>query len=89
MYTEEEQSLEVLQTRGNSEGGSDFVWEGIGNYATNSDVENYVLNNEQTSDYVDLESAIDVEVYKAFGKEQVARKLQGKSERTFKDFLTK
>ena len=49
---------------------------------------NFVLNNEQTYDYGDLDNAIDVEVYKAFGKEQMSRKYQGKSERTFKDFLT-
>ena len=47
------------------------------------------MNNEQTGDYGDLENAIDVEVYKAFGKEQMSRKYQGKSERTFKDFSDK
>ena len=78
-----------MQARGNSEVESDLDWGEIDNYGTDSDVENYVLNNEQTSDYVDLESAIDVEVYKDFGKEQVTRKLQGKNERTFKDFSDK
>ena len=41
------------------------------------------MNNDQTYDYGELEDAMDVEVYKAFGKEQVARKYQGKSERPF------
>ena len=86
---EEEQSLEVMQTRGNGEGESDIDWEGIGNYGTDSDVENYIVNNEQTNDYGDLESAIDVEVYKAFGEEQKSRKYQGKDLRTFKDFSDK
>ena len=67
-----------MQTRGNSEGESDLDWWGIGNYGTDSDVGNYVLNNEQTGGYGDLENAIGVEAYKAFGKEQVTRKLQGK-----------
>ena len=78
-----------MQTRGNSEGESGLDWGEIDNYGTDSDVENYVLNNEQTGDYGDLESAIDVEVYKAFGKEQMSRKFQCKSKRAFKDFLTK
>ena len=53
----------------------------IGKYGTDSEVENYVLNNDQT--YGELEDAMGVEAYKAFGKEQVARKFQGKSERPF------
>ena len=52
-------------------------------------MENYVLNNEQTGDYGDLENAIEVEVYKAFGKEQMSRRIQGKSERAFRDFSDK
>ena len=36
-----------------------------------------------------MDNAIDVEVYKAFGKEQMSRKFQGKSERAFKDFSDK
>merc|ERR1712114_20471 len=40
-------------------------------------------------DYGELDNAIDIEVYKAFGKEQMYRKYQGKSERTFKDFSDK
>ena len=75
-----------MQARGNSEGESDLGWEEIDNYGADSDVGNYVLNNEQTGDYGDLGYAIDVEVYKAVGKEQASRKLQGESERTFKDF---
>ena len=67
-----------MQTRGNSEGESDLGWGGIDNYGADNGVGNYVLNNEKTNDYVDLGSAIGAEAYKAFGKEQVARKLQGR-----------
>ena len=86
---EEEPGLEVMQTKGASEGESDLDWEGIENYGTDSDVENYVVNHDQTYDYGELDKAVDVEVYKAFGKEQMPRKNQSKSERTLKDFLTK
>ena len=37
----------------------------------------------------ELDKAVDVEAYKAFGKEQMSRKNQGKSERTLKDFSDK
>ena len=84
---EEELSLEVMQTRGNSEGESDLDWEGIDNYGADSDVGNYVVNHDQTYDYGGLDKAIDVEAYKAFGEEQMPRKSLGKSERAFRIFL--
>ena len=89
LQPEEELGLEVMQARGNSEGESDLGWEGVGNYGTDSDVGNYVVNHGQTYDYGELDKAIDVEAYWAFGKEHMSRKYQGKSERAFNDFLTK
>ena len=78
-----------MQTRGNSEGESDLGWEEIDNYGADSDVGNYVSNNEQTGDYGDLGNAIGVEAYKAFGEEQMARKIRVKVKGRLRIFLTK
>ena len=86
---DENLSLEVRQARGDSESESDLDWGEIDKYGTESEVGNFVLNHEQTGDYGELENAIGVEAFKAFGKEQMSRKFQGKSERTFKDFSDK
>ena len=58
----------MRQTRGNSEIENDLDWEEIDKYGTDSEVENFVLNHEQTYDYGGLENAMDVEAYKAFEK---------------------
>ena len=47
------------------------------------------MNNTQTRDFVELTDPRDVEVYKAFGKEQAARIEKGKKERPFKNFKEK
>ena len=42
-----------MQAMGNSESESDLDWEETGKYGTDSEVGNFVLNNEQTYDYGD------------------------------------
>ena len=62
--------MEVTQARGSSEMESEIDWDDLERY-TDSEVENHLVNNDQTRDYGELRDARDVEVYKAFAKEQV------------------
>ena len=77
--------MEVMQARGSKEVESDIDWGGVDIY-TDSDIENHLANNTQTRDFVELTDPLDVEVYKAFGKEQISRINKGKKERPFRNF---
>ena len=78
--------MEVRQAKGSSEIESEIDWAIQRETGADSEVENRLVNNDQTRDYGELRDARDVEVYKAFAKEQVTRMSRGKRERPFKTF---
>ena len=80
--------MEVTQARGSKGTESDIDWGELDRY-TDSEIENHLVSNTQTRDFVELTDPRDVEVYKAFGKEQAARIEKGKKERPFKNFKEK
>ena len=70
--TEENEDMEVTQARGSREIESDIDWGELDRY-TDSEIENHLVSNTQARDFVELTDPRDVEVYKAFGKEQITR----------------
>ena len=76
---EENEDMEVTQARGSTEAESDIDWDELDRY-TDSEIENHLAGNTQTRDFVELADPRDVEVYKAFGKEQAARFEKGKND---------
>ena len=87
MQSDENLSMEVRQAKGSNEMESELGWGEIDRHGTDSEVGNFLMNNDQTYDFGELADAMDAEVYKAFGKEQVTRKVKGKSERPIGIFL--
>ena len=68
----------VNYTRGGEDILSDLDWDEIENYGADSEVGQFLQNNEDTQGYENLQTATDVGVYKVFAKEQIARDRNGK-----------
>ena len=67
-------------------------WSRLGRIAKlwgDSDVEQYLANNEGTRNYEELQNQTDVDAYKVFGKDNNLREKKGKFQRTFKQFKNK
>ena len=86
-YPEKKEKKNIHQMK--KKGKATLIGGEIERYGADGEVGDYVVNNDHTCDYGELENATDVEVYKAFGVEQMSRKFKGKSKRTFKDFANK
>ena len=80
--------MEVTQARGSNEIESEIDRGELERY-TDSEVENHLANNAQARDFAELAGPWDVEVYKAFGEEQITRRYNGKKERPFRNFKEK
>ena len=60
-----------------NETSSDLDWEDVENYGTDSDVEQFLQNNEVTQGYEGLQHQTDMGVYRVFAKEQILRVRKG------------
>ena len=67
--------MEVRQAKESNEMGSELDLEETDRHGADSEVEQYLMSKDQTYDFGELADAMDVEVYKAIGKEQVTRKV--------------
>ena len=65
---------------------TDLDWGEIENYGTDGDLEQLLRSNGGTQGYGDLQTPTDVEAYKIFAKEQIARGRNGKTRRSFRQF---
>ena len=77
---------DVNFTASGEEPASDLDWAEIENFGTDSEVEQFLQNNEETQGYEDLQTPTDVESFKIFSKEQIARGRDGKKHRSFRQF---
>ena len=73
------ESWGVNFTSGGDDPSSDLDWDGIENFGTDSEVEFFLQNNEDTQGYEDLQTTTDVDVFRIFAKEQIARGRNGKT----------
>ena len=69
----------VNYTGDGDESLSDLDWRDVGNYGTDSEVDKFLQNNEETQGYEELQNQTDVDVYKIFAKEQIVRGGKGKN----------
>ena len=74
--------------QGGDDPSCDLDWGEIENFGTDSEVGQFVQNNEDTQGYEDLQTAADVDVFRIFAKEQTARDRNEKKNEVF-DNLTK
>ena len=70
-------NMDVRQARGSSEVESEIDWGEIDTHGADSEVGQYLMNNDQTRYFGELEDAVNVEAYKAFRKEQITRRSKG------------
>ena len=68
---------------------SDLDWGEIENFGTDSDVEQFLQNNEETQGYEDLQTPKDVDVFKISAKERIALDTNAKKQRNFRQFNQK
>ena len=67
-------SPRVVFFAGNGNGPTiDLDWADFGNYRTDSEVEQYLQNYEQTQGYEELRNQTDVEVFRSFAEDQILR----------------
>ena len=78
LQSDENVSMEVRQSKGSNEMESELDWGEIDRHWADSEVEQYLMSNDQTYDFGELSDDMDVEVYKAFGRERVTRKIKKK-----------
>ena len=74
---------------GENESPSDLDWEDVGNSGADSEVEQFLQNNEETQGYEELQNQTDMEAYNIFAKEQNLRDREGGGPRSFKQFKKK
>ena len=69
--------MDVRQARGSSEMESEIDWEEIDKHGADSEVEQYLMNNDQTRYFGELGDSMDVEAREACGGEQITRRSKG------------
>ena len=79
-----DQTNEVRYTGESIDPPSALDWEEIGNYGTDIEVEEYLLNHDGTCDYGDIGEPTEIEAYKVFGEDNARMRYRGKEQRTFK-----
>ena len=80
---------DVNYTGNGDESLGDLDLEEVGNYGTDSEVEQFLQNNEGTQGYEELQSPTDVEAFRIFAKEQILRERKGNKPRNFSQFNKK
>ena len=70
---------DVNFTASGEEPASDLDWAEIENFGTDSEVEQFLRNNEETQGYEDLQTPTDVGVFEISAKEQIVRDRTGKT----------
>jgi len=85
-----EESRDVNFTAGGDGPSSDLDWGEIENFGTDSELGQFLQNNEDAQGYEDLQTATDVDVFRIFAKDQIARGRNEKrrSSRQFNKKLT-
>ena len=84
-----EEPRDVYCAGNEDEPSSELDWEEVGNYGPDSEVEQFLQNNEETQGYEGLRSQADMGVYKISAEEQISRDRKGKNPRNFKQFRKK
>ena len=74
-----EEQWDVNFTVGGDGPSSDLDWGEIEDFGTDSEVGQFLQNNEATQGFEDLQTTAEVDVFRIFAKEQIARDRNGKT----------